>query len=153
MFRVVLVEPEIPPNTGSIGRLCLATRCELHLVHPLGFDISDASLRRAGLDYWEHLTVQTHASLDAFLASLPADASLALYSKSGKKSYLDLKYREGTYLIFGKETKGLPQHFTSQYADRCYAIPILDSRVRSLNLANAASIVVYEGLRQMMPEG
>lgn len=150
MFHVVLVEPEIPQNTGSIGRLCLATRCELHLVKPLGFEITDAHLRRAGLDYWEHLTVRTHESLEAFLGSLAADASLALYSKSGKQSYLSAPYAKGTYLLFGKETKGLPPHLTTQYADRCYAIPILDSRVRSLNLANAASIVVYEGLRQLM---
>lgn len=149
MFNIVLVEPEIPQNTGSIGRLCLATRCTLHLVKPLGFDISNAALRRAGLDYWEHLTVQTHENLDEFIRSLPADANLALYSKSGKNSYLKAQYRAGTYLLFGKETKGLPPHLTTEYADRCYAIPILDARVRSLNLANAASIVVYEGLRQL----
>lgn len=149
MFHVVLVEPEIPQNTGSIGRLCLATRCTLHLVKPLGFEITDAHLRRAGLDYWEHLTVVQHEGLDAFLSGLPSQATLALYSKSGKNSYLETPYREGIYLLFGKETKGLPPSLTSKHPERCYSIPILDPRVRSLNLANAASVVVYEGLRQL----
>ena len=149
MFNVVLVEPEIPQNTGSIGRLCLATRCTLHLVEPLGFEITAAKLRRAGLDYWEHLEVRTHPSWDAFVSSLSQEAHLAFFSKKSKETYADLKYTKDMYLVFGKETKGLSDALLDAEANRAYRIPILDERVRSLNLANAASIIVYEGLRQL----
>lgn len=147
MFNVVLVEPEIPQNTGSIGRLCLATTCTLHLVEPLGFEITAAKLRRAGLDYWEHLEVKVHPSWAAFREFAGA-APLAFFSKKSDKTYLDINYTKKMYLIFGKETKGLSDELLTEEAARCYRIPILDDRVRSLNLANAASIVVYEGLRQ-----
>lgn len=149
MFNVVLVEPQIPPNTGSIGRLCLATQCTLHLVEPLGFEITTAKLRRAGLDYWEHLSVKTHASWDAFVEFAGPGAPMAFFSKKVEKTYVDVPYQKGMFFIFGKETLGLSDELLAREGNRSYRIPILDDRVRSLNLANAASIIVYEGLKQI----
>lgn len=148
-FQVVLVEPEIPQNTGSIGRLCLATGSTLHLVHPLGFEITDAHLRRAGLDYWKHLKIVEHQSLQDFLNYLPEGAPRALFSKKVNRSHYDCPYQKGMFLIFGKETKGLDEAWLERDIDHCYKIPIFDDRVRSLNLSNAVSIAVYEGIRQL----
>ena len=148
-LQVVLIEPEIPSNTGSIGRLCLATQSTLHLVDPLGFEINDTQLKRAGLDYWQHLDVVRHASLNDFLSSLPQDASLAFFSKKAKRLYTEHEYQPGSYLIYGKETKGLSEALIKQYSDQSFRIPLYDSRVRSLNLSNAVSIVVYEAIRQL----
>ena len=148
-LQVVLIEPEIPNNTGSIGRLCLATQSTLHLVDPLGFEINDTQLKRAGLDYWQHLDVVRHPSRDAFFASLPKEASLVFFSKKAKPLYSEHHYQPGTYLIFGKETKGLSESLMKQYPDQTFQIPLYDSRVRSLNLSNAVSIVVYEAIRQL----
>lgn len=148
-LQVVLIEPEIPNNTGSIGRLCLATQSTLHLVEPLGFEINDTQLKRAGLDYWQHLDVVCHPSLDAFLASLPKGAPLALFSKKAKTLYSEHRYQPGSYLIFGKETKGLSEALINQYSGQSFRIPLFDSRVRSLNLSNAVSVVVYEAIRQL----
>ncbi len=149
MFNVVLVEPQIPPNTGNIGRLCLATTCTLHLVEPLGFEITAAKLRRAGLDYWEHLSVKTHSSWNAFVDAAGPDAKMAFFSKKATQSHVDVPYTKSMYLIFGKETLGLSDDLLEREKERSYRIPILDDRVRSLNLANSASIIVYEGLRQI----
>lgn len=148
-LQVVLIEPEIPNNTGSIGRLCLATQSTLHLVDPLGFEINDTQLKRAGLDYWQHLNVVRHPSRDAFFASLPKEAPLVFFSKKAKPQYSEHRYQPGSYLIFGKETKGLSESLMRQYPDQTYQIPLYDSRVRSLNLSNAVSIVVYEAIRQL----
>lgn len=148
-LKIVLVEPEIPQNTGSIGRLCLATQTELHLVEPLGFEITESRLRRAGLDYWEHLNVRTHAFLDAFLEQLPENAPLALFSKKAGHTLFEWKFEPGTWLIFGKETQGLPEPLLHRFALQSVRIPMFDARVRSLNLANAASIAVYEAIRQL----
>lgn len=148
-LQVVLIEPEIPNNTGSIGRLCLATQSTLHLVEPLGFEINDTQLKRAGLDYWQHLDVVCHPSLDAFLASLPKGAPLALFSKKAETLYSEHRYQPGSYLIFGKETKGLSEALINQYSGQSFRIPLFDSRVRSLNLSNAVSVVVYEAIRQL----
>ena len=148
-LNVVLIEPEIPNNTGSIGRLCLATQSTLHLVDPLGFEINDTQLKRAGLDYWQYLDVIRHPSRDAFFASLPEEASLAFFSKKAKSLYSEHRYQPGSYLIFGKETKGLSEELIHQYSGQAFRIPLYDSRVRSLNLSNAVSIVVYEAIRQL----
>jgi len=148
-LNVVLIEPEIPQNTGSIGRLCLATGTTLHLVEPLGFEITDAHLRRAGLDYWEHLTVIRHKSVEAFFEQLPADAPKVFLSKKAGHTVFEWKYEPGTYLIFGKETAGLPDWILNRYPTETMRIPMYDARVRSLNLSNAVSIVVYEAIRQL----
>jgi len=148
-LNVVLVEPEIPQNTGSIGRLCLAIGATLHLVEPLGFEITDAHLRRAGLDYWEHLKVVRHASLEAFLASMPSGAPKAFLSKKAGNTVFERRFEPGTYLIFGKETMGLPDSVLNEYPLDSFRIPMFDARVRSLNLSQAVAITAYEAIRQI----
>lgn len=148
-LHVVLVEPEIPQNTGSIGRLCLATGSTLHLVEPLGFEITDAKLKRAGLDYWEHLKILRHPSLDDFLEVLPKKAPRVFFSKKAGLTLFEWRFQPGTYLIFGKETAGLPDSVINAYPAETTRIPMYDARVRSLNLSNAVSIAVYEAIRQL----
>lgn len=150
-LKVVLIEPEIPQNTGSIGRLCLATQSELHLIEPLGFEITHSRLKRAGLDYWEHLKVHTHKNLDAFLSTLPPDAPLAFFEVEGGRTIYDHRFEPGTVLFFGKETAGIPQYLMNRYPDRVLRIPLYDARVRSLNLANSVSVALYEAIRQLGP--
>ncbi|MEO5969982.1 MAG: tRNA (cytidine(34)-2'-O)-methyltransferase [Bdellovibrionia bacterium] len=150
-LHIVLVEPEIPQNTGSIGRLCLATGTTLHLIEPLGFEITHAKLKRAGLDYWEHLTVVKHPSLEEFLKGLPADAPKVFFSKKAGNTIFEHQFAPGTYLIFGKETAGLPDWVINAFPTQTTRIPMYDARVRSLNLANAASVAVYEAIRQLGP--
>lgn len=153
-LHIVLVEPEIPQNTGSIGRLCLATGAQLHLVEPMGFEITASRLKRAGLDYWEHLSVKTHPNLDAFFESIPKDAPKCFFSTRGKKTHFEHEFKRGTYLIFGKETAGLPSWIYHDYTDDLVKIPLFDDRVRSLNLAQSAGIAVYEAIRQLsLPAG
>ncbi len=147
-LNVVLVEPEIPQNTGSIGRLCLATQTTLHLIEPLGFEITHSRLKRAGLDYWEHLQVQIHPGLPEFLAQLPPAAQKVFFSKKASRSLFQTKLEAGSYLFFGKETKGLPEDLLARYPESLALIPMFDPRVRSLNLANSVSIAVYEAIRQ-----
>ncbi len=149
MLNVVLIEPEIPQNTGSIGRLCLAVGATLHLVEPLGFEITDTRLRRAGLDYWEHLKVIRHSSIKRFFEVLPPVAPKVFFSKKVERLYYEHVYLPGTYLIFGKETAGLSDEILQEFASESVKIPIFDPRVRSLNLANAVSIGVYEAVRQL----
>ena len=148
-FHVVLVEPEIPQNTGSIGRLCLAAGATLHLVEPLGFDVSEAAVRRAGLDYWEHLRVVKYPSIENFFDLLPPDAPKIFLSKKAGKTIHQHHFARGTYFIFGKETAGLPDWILNRYAADCARIPMFDARVRSLNLSTAVGITVYEGIRQL----
>jgi tRNA (cytidine/uridine-2'-O-)-methyltransferase len=148
-LHIVLVEPEIPQNTGSIGRLCLATGTTLHLIEPLGFEITHAKLKRAGLDYWEHLKVVMHPSLEAFLKGLPPDAPKVFFSKKAGNTIFEHQFFSGTYLIFGKETAGLPDWVINAFPTETTRIPMYDARVRSLNLANAASVAVYEAIRQL----
>jgi len=145
-FNIVLIEPEIPMNTGNIGRLSLASGSVLHLVKPFGFEITDARLKRAGLDYWEHLSVHIYEDIDAFYAT-NKNESMVYLSSSGKKEYSSIDYRDNMFLVFGKESVGLPKKVTSENAEVLYKIPIYSEHVRSLNLANAVSIVVYDGLR------
>ena len=147
-FEVVLVEPKIPPNTGSIARLCAATRIPLHLIEPLGFEITNSRLKRAGLDYWEFAQVKTHSSLDSLIAGLdPHD--LCFFSKKASRSYLEAGFQGNELLVFGNETVGLREELLGSYPERCFRIPIIQPAVRSLNLANAVAIVVYEALRQV----
>lgn len=149
-FNIVLVEPEIPPNTGSIARLCGATDTILHLVHPLGFSIDDKHLKRAGLDYWRHVQIVNWQNLDQFLAA-QAETRLHFLSKKSRRPYTGAAFRPGDFLIFGKETKGLPEEVLRLYSDRCLTIPMSNPHIRSLNLAQAAAIVLYEALRQTVP--
>ncbi len=146
---MVLVEPEIPQNTGSVGRLCLAVGATLHLVEPLGFELDHKKLKRAGLDYWEHLNVKVHSSLEAFDASLPSDAPLVLIENRSGKMLYDHHFVPGSYLIFGRETSGLPDWIMEKYSDRTLTIPMFDARIRSLNLSNSVSIAAYEAIRQI----
>lgn len=146
MFHVVLVEPEIPQNAGNIARTCAATVCVLHLVKPLGFELSDRYLKRAGLDYWDLVDVRVHETLPDALAAL-GGAKLHLFTTKARAAYTEARYEEGDALIFGKETKGLPEELLISCPEDCVRIPMLDGR-RSLNLSNAVAIAVYEGLRQ-----
>lgn len=145
-FRVVLVEPEIPQNTGSIARTTAATNCGLHLVGPLGFRIDAQSVRRAGVDYWHLVDLHQHDDLDGFIAAHPT-SRLHLFSANATRSYLDAEYRDGDALVFGKESVGLDPALLARFPDRVLGIPTLGA-VRSLNLSNAVAIVVYEALRQ-----
>ena len=148
MFNIVLVEPEIPPNTGNIGRLCLAVDAHLHLVKPLGFDIDDKTLRRAGLDYWEQVKVTVWDSLDALLASQPAGTRNFFLTTKCDRPYYDEKFRDGDFLVFGRETKGLPESLLAAHPDSQLTIP-MTNKTRSLNLATAVGIVLYEAVRQL----
>lgn len=144
------MEPEIPPNTGNIARLCAATGCGLHLVEPLGFKLDDAKLRRAGLDYWDAISPRIHQNLDAYFAS-GKPTRFFLFSTGGHRSVFDERFQPGDHLIFGSETRGLPDALLEQYADRVLGIPVQTQHVRSLNLSTAVGIVVYEALRQIQP--
>ena len=147
-MHIVLVRPEIPPNTGSIARLCAATDTPLHLVAPLGFKIDDKHLKRAGLDYWEYVDVRLHDSWDGFFRC-HGEERLLYFSKRATHSYTQARYRETDFLIFGPETVGLPQDLLEANGERAYRIPMTGRGVRSLNLSNAVSIVLYEALRQL----
>ena len=144
-INIVLVEPEIPANTGNIARTCAVTGAQLHLVKSLGFSVSDKQLKRAGLDYWPHLNVVMHKSMDAFFQD--TDGVYYYCSKKAKKYYHEAKFEDGCYLLFGKETKGLPEHLIFDNAEQAIKIPMKEG-LRSLNLANAVSVIVYEVLRQ-----
>ncbi|WP_422446955.1 tRNA (uridine(34)/cytosine(34)/5-carboxymethylaminomethyluridine(34)-2'-O)-methyltransferase TrmL [Thermoanaerobacterium sp. DL9XJH110] len=146
MFNVVLVEPEIPQNTGNIARTCAATGCVLHLVGPLGFSLDDRYLKRAGLDYWPLVDVRYYENYREFVEKNPG-ASMYFLTTKAKKCYADVTYEPGCYLVFGKETAGLPQELLNAHRERCVRIPMVDD-ARSLNLSNSVAIVVYEALRQ-----
>ena len=147
-FNIVLIEPEIPMNTGNIGRLALASGSVLHLVKPFGFEINDARLKRAGLDYWKHISVKIYENINDFL-SINNDKNMVYLSSSAQKSYCSIDYKDDMFLIFGKESVGLSKNIITKNSDKLYKIPIFSNHVRSLNLANAVSIVVYEGLRNI----
>lgn len=147
-MHIVLVRPEIPPNTGSIARLCAATETPLHLIAPLGFKIDDKHLKRAGLDYWPYVDVRLHDSWEDFLAKHGRER-LLYFSKRASNSYTRARYQDSDFLIFGPETVGLPEELLDANAERAYRIPMMGQGVRSLNLSNAVSIVLYEALRQL----
>ncbi|MGC1675907.1 MAG: tRNA (cytidine(34)-2'-O)-methyltransferase [Candidatus Binataceae bacterium] len=146
-LHIVLVRPEIPQNTGSIARLAAATRTRLHLVGPLGFSLEDRYLKRAGLDYWPLVDLKTYRDWDEFAQVHPAPPA-KIFSARAERNYLAAKYARGDFLMFGSETKGLGREFIAERADHAYQIPIFEPGVRSLNIANAVSVVVYEALRQ-----
>jgi len=147
MFQIALIHPQIPPNTGQIARLCAATGVPLHLVKPLGFRLDNRSLRRAGLDYWPHVNLHVHASLEDFLRVAPAECCW-FFTKAGQLRYDKVAYKPSDWLVFGSETDGLPSELTAAYPDRTVRIPIRPQGVRSLNLASCAAIALYEALRQ-----
>ena len=147
MLHVALWEPEIPPNTGNIARLCAATGARLHLIGKLGFRIDDAAVRRAGLDYWPHVDLIHHPTWEVFAAAFPG--RLWLIDNPAPRRYTDAEFRDGDVLLFGSETKGLPEDLRTAHAERLLAIPMPTSKVRSLNLATSAGIVLYEAYRQI----
>lgn len=147
-LNIVLIEPEIPNNTGNIGRLALASGSNLHLVKPFGFEIDDSRLKRAGLDYWKHLSVTYYESVDEFFDKNKSETMVYL-SSHGKKNHWDIPFKDNLFLIFGKESVGLPKNIIDNQKDSVFKIPIFSKHVRSLNIANAVSIVVYDGLKQL----
>ena len=146
MFNVVLVEPEIPPNTGNVGRLCVATQSTLHLVKPFGFSLDHRKLRRAGLDYWEEVQLQLWDSFDALQQAQAADARYFFLTTKAERPYYTVNFRNGDFLVFGRETKGLPHKLLAANADDCITIPMHGTR--SLNLSTAVAIVLFEAVRQ-----
>ncbi|CCQ94902.1 putative tRNA (cytidine(34)-2'-O)-methyltransferase [[Clostridium] ultunense Esp] len=146
-FHIVLVEPEIPSNTGNIVRTCSVTGSVLHLVHPLGFSIEDRYLKRAGLDYWNEVEIHHHDSLQDFLDRVGLERAYLATTKA-KQGYHEVSFQDGDYLLFGKETKGLPEDLIFSHEERAIRIPML-SHARSLNLSNSVAIVLYEALRQI----
>jgi tRNA (cytidine/uridine-2'-O-)-methyltransferase len=147
-MHVVLLEPEIPPNTGNVARLCAATRSTLHLVEPFGFKLDDAALRRAGMDYWRHVTWHRWKSWGEFAASVEAGARLWFIEQGGAKLYTGAQFNPGDYLIFGRETAGLPKALLEAHQDTWLRIPMFNPGARSLNLSNCVALVLFEALRQ-----
>ena len=147
-MQVVLYEPEIPPNTGSVARLCAATETPLHLIEPLGFKIDDKHLKRAGLDYWPFVDLHVHRDWPQFIAATKPQR-LLYFTKKAERSYTAIEYHEDDFLVFGPETRGLPDSMWRALAACALRIPMSGTGVRSLNLSNAVSIVLYEGLRQL----
>ncbi len=148
MFHIVLVEPEIPPNTGNVARLCAATRTVLHLVEPFGFKLDDAQLKRAGMDYWEHVEWHRWKNWMTFAAQLPASARLWLIESDGPQLYTEAVFAPDDYLVFGRETAGLPRSILEANRERWLGIPMFNERARSLNLSNCVALVLFEALRQ-----
>ena len=147
MLNIVLVEPEIPNNTGNIGRLCVGTGCRLHLVHPFGFVINDKNLKRSGLDYWVHLDVTEYANVEEWIKSIPDPSRVFLMSSHAEKSYLDNNFQEGDWLVFGKESVGLGKEVLDQFENHL-TIP-MSKLIRSFNIANSVAFVVGEANRQI----
>lgn len=147
MLNVVLLEPEMPANTGNIGRTCVATGSRLHLIEPMGFSISDKMVKRAGLDYWDKLDVTTYIDFQDFLDKNP-NAKIYMATTKSKQTYTDVSYEDDCYIMFGKESAGIPEEILLQNKENCVRIPMLED-IRSLNLSNSVSIVVYEALRQL----
>ncbi len=147
MFHIVLIAPEIPQNTGTIGRLCVCTDARLHLIRPLGFSLDASRVKRAGLDYWHHVDLHVHESWPDFLATARPERLAYLTTKTTRTAY-DYAFQDGDFLVFGNETSGFPPAFYEEYADSLFTIPMPGRHARSHNLANAVSIVLYEALRQ-----
>ena len=145
-LNIVLFEPEIPANTGNIGRTCVATGTRLHLIEPLGFSLSEKALKRAGMDYWPHLDVTTYLDFDDFLAKNPG-AKIYMATTKARQVYTDVHYEPDCYIMFGKESAGIPEEILKEHPDTAVRIPMLDE-IRSLNLSNSVAVVLYEALRQ-----
>ena len=148
LFKVVLVEPEIPQNTGNIGRTCVGLQCELHLIKPMSFEITDTQLKRAGLDYWQHLNWYIHDSFDNWLAQVQNPERIFFIENKVQKTIYDIPFQKGDWLVYGKETKGLSPEIMKKFNNQIYQIP-QTGPVRSLNLATAVAISVYEGFRKV----
>ncbi len=146
MVNIVLLEPEIPANTGNIGRTCVATGSVLHLIEPLGFQINDKMLKRSGLDYWHQLDVRRYINFEDFLEKNPG-ARIYMATTKSRQTYTQVSYEDGCYIMFGKESAGIPEEILLDYKDTCIRIPMLD-KIRSLNLGNSVAVVCYEALRQ-----
>ena len=146
MINIVLVEPEIPTNTGNIARTCAATRSRLHLIKPLGFDISDKAVKRAGLDYWHMVDISVYENVDEFFEKNP-DGIYWLATTKANKTYTEANFTDNCYLLFGKETAGLPEYLRNRYAENCIRLPMRED-ARSLNLSNSVAVMCYEALRQ-----
>lgn len=147
-MNIVLVEPEIPPNTGNVARLCAATKTRLHLIEPLGFTLDDKQLKRAGMDYWEQVEWRRWPDWTAFLAGVEPEARLWFVESGGPKLYTEARFAADDYLVFGRETAGLPRHLLEQYSEHWLRLPMFNAESRSLNLSNCAAIVLFEALRQ-----
>lgn len=147
-MNLVLVEPEIPPNTGNVARLCAATRTTLHLVEPFGFKLDDTQLKRAGMDYWRHVTWHRWKSWAGFRAQLPPQARLWFVESDGPQRYTDVRFAADDYIVFGRETAGLPRPLLEENPERWLRIPMFNPQARSLNLSNCAALVLFEALRQ-----
>ena len=147
-MNIVLVEPEIPPNTGNVARLCAATKSTLHLIEPFGFKLDNAQLKRAGMDYWQQVEWQRWKNWSAFAEKLPANARLWLVESDGGKIYSDAKFLPDDYLVFGRETAGLPKALLAQHRENWLRIPMFNAESRSLNLSNCVALVLFEALRQ-----
>ena len=147
-MNVVLFEPEIPPNTGNVARLCAATRTRLHLIEPFGFKLDDKTLKRAGMDYWQHVEWRRWPGWAAFESQLPSGARLWLVESQGPLHYGQVSYASGDFLVFGRETAGLPKALLTAHRDRWIRIPMFNPPARSLNLSNCVAVVLYEALRQ-----
>ena len=147
-MNIVLVQPEIPPNTGNVARLCAATKSTLHLIEPFGFKLDDAQLKRAGMDYWQQVEWHRWKSWVAFTEKLPPDARLWLVESDGPQRYTDVSFAPNDYLVFGRETAGLPKQLVEQYREHWLRIPMLNPESRSLNLSNCVALVLFEALRQ-----
>jgi tRNA (cytidine/uridine-2'-O-)-methyltransferase len=149
-FSIVLVNPDIPGNTGSIGRTCVALGIELILIRPYGFDLTEKAVRRAGLDYWKYVDLVEFDSVSEFLEKrAPEKEKLFFFSRFSEQSYFEAKFIEGSYLVFGSETKGLPGELKDEFGERFFSLPMFSDKIRSLNLSNAATAVAYECLRQI----
>jgi tRNA (cytidine/uridine-2'-O-)-methyltransferase len=148
-LQIVLVEPEIPPNTGNIARMCYATGSQLHLIEPLGFEIDDRYLRRAGLDYWEHIDVKIHPNIDALIGPIIPRDRCFFFSTRATQPFWDIPIQPGDALFFGKESVGLGPKLLELYRDRLYHIPVLPNTVRSLNISNSAAIAIYDCYRRI----
>ena len=147
-MNIVLVEPEIPPNTGNVARLCAATRTILHLIEPFGFKLDDAQLKRAGMDYWRHVEWHRWKNWSAFTEELPAGSRLWLIESNGPKLYTEARFAPDDFLVFGRETAGLPKRLLEENRGRWLRIPMFNEKSRSLNLSNCAALVLFEALRQ-----
>jgi tRNA (cytidine/uridine-2'-O-)-methyltransferase len=147
-MNVVLLEPEIPPNTGNVARLCAATNTTLHLIEPFGFKLDDAKLRRAGMDYWQHVRWHRWPNWTEFEQSLEPDATLWFIESGGPKLYTEVRINPNDYLVFGRETAGLPNQLLEKHRDQWLRIPMFNEKSRSLNLSNCAALVLFEALRQ-----
>ena len=147
-LSIVLVQPEIPHNTGAVGRTCVALDIELVLIHPLGFEITDKSVRRSGLDYWQHVRLAQFANWETFVAErAPRRDQLFLFEEYGARSFHEPDYPDDAYLVFGRETKGLPQTIAEPFADRLFRLPMRSPHIRSLNLSNTVAVAAYQALR------